>query len=204
MNEKTLNLCALSKAVAKIDYFGQLAYLRIDESDVSAELVLECRGDANKISKVQNNNEQYNWTVTIISPRVCELFDEKVDAGDQVTVSTAGTTTTTTTAPAGTATKSPSSGPDTSPITTAPKDNGSTTVAPSSNGGGAAGENKAAPPAPTPRSGMSAWGITGVLFLVCACVVLVGLAFRSPQRRAQVMSLFRRRSSAVSYTRVSA
>lgn len=153
----------------------------------------------------------HNYTITYIHESVCKLFN--IEDKEQVTgvttvspVSPSGnssevitnSTTTTTTTPIPVVNGQTTVGPTKAPSST----NSSTTVSPSDKQEATTAENKAAPP-PTPaKSGMSAWGIMGVILVICSVFVLVGWVARSPVRRAKVMSLFRRKNVAVSYTRV--
>lgn len=149
-------------------------------------LVLECHSSKNDTKQEEG---EFEWVITFISPAVCKLFGDQLEE-DVPPPTPVSTTTTTTVAPP--------------PKVPSDKDSSTTTttVKPTS-AGNASATDLALPPVPPARSGMSAWGITGILFLLCSIFVIVGFTLRSPQRRAQVMSLFRRKNVAVSYTRVS-
>lgn len=176
----------MTNYTATIDYFRQKVFVRLQGATVKGKgtLLLECHSSRNETKQEQS---EFEWLITFISPTVCKLFGEQLEED----VPPAAPTTTTTVAPP----------------PKVPSDNGSstTTVNPPSGVSPSANDliQPSVPVLPTARSGMSAWGITGILFLLCGIFVIVGFTLRSPQRRAQVMSLFRRKNVAVSYTRVS-
>lgn len=209
-------MCDLKNYTAEINYFSQLINLKIRNGSNAANLRLQCGSNRTNLPLDQdvctcylistifrgstNHFAFQGPTTTFISTSVCRLFA----INGESTLQTSVVPSTSTVGPPA-ATK---------PTTEASKViNSSSTAAPSAptspssptkDNTATAGASALPPEAvPAARSGMSAWGITGVLFLICAVLVLVGFVMRSPQRRTRVLSLFRRKNVAVSYTRVS-